>query len=108
MPITTVAELRSAIERADIPEEVRAALLAHLATEPDHELDDNAVRAFFWFAPAAFRPHAPAILAAGDHTQPRDRVIRLRVNEAEHAEITRRANEAGVTISQYLRQLATT
>jgi hypothetical protein len=108
MPITTVAELRSAIERAEIPEEARAALLAHLSTEPDCELDDNAVRAFFWFAPAQYRQFAPAILAAGGQAVTRDRVIRLRVSAAEHAEIVRRAEDAGMTISQFLRQLAMT
>ena len=66
MPINTVSELRAAIEGADIPEDMRRLALDYLATEPEHELDQNALRAFFWFGPLPLREYATAIL--GDIT----------------------------------------
>ena len=64
MTITTVSQLRAAIERADIPEQMRQLALDYLATEPEHELDENALRAFFWFGPLPLRQYADTTLEA--------------------------------------------
>ena len=67
MPIHNVADLRAAIRRADIPQDIRNLALESLSREPDGRcLDVNAVRAFFWFGPAALREYAQTIIDAGE------------------------------------------
>lgn len=66
----TLSDLRTAIERADIPDDVRADLLAHL-----------------------------------DPSDTRTRIVRVRMTDAERDVLRQAADEAGMTISGYLRSL---